>query len=350
MLIIPAQSYDDVKVLLNGQEIEFDVSPQIINERTMVPMRTIFEALGYTVDWSETTQSITAVKDNNTIFMRVNDTTMYYNDTLITLDVVPIITNGRTLVPVRGISEASNYDVQWDSIKRSVIIYSSNSTTEKNLDEKIISPYDDISSELNQVSADIFRGYYIEAIQECDEIMSSHKLSQEDIETLNKLKTIAKNQYHINNPEDDINKVITYDDISLNISIINSYIYRGLYLEAIQECNNTKSKYNISQRDINRIDELKYEAQIRYNEYEESVKNKEVTEDEAIQICKDACDNAGLIFYELVTITETPYDSRPEAEPESCYYIEFTGQFKGDYKKLYHMTIGKKTGYIYGGM
>ena len=51
-------SNDDIKVLVDGTELTFDVPPQIIDDYTMVPMRGIFEALGYDVVWDEENKQI----------------------------------------------------------------------------------------------------------------------------------------------------------------------------------------------------------------------------------------------------------------------------------------------------
>lgn len=65
---------DDIKVLLDDKEITFDVPPQIIEERTVVPFRAIFEALGYEVDWNEETQTVTGVKGDITLTMVIGST------------------------------------------------------------------------------------------------------------------------------------------------------------------------------------------------------------------------------------------------------------------------------------
>ena len=72
---------DEIKVSLNGNLLEFDVSPQIIDGRTMVPLRTIFEALGATVSWNPDTQTVYASKDNTTVSATIGLKKMYINAT-----------------------------------------------------------------------------------------------------------------------------------------------------------------------------------------------------------------------------------------------------------------------------
>ena len=137
-IILPVSADDNIKVLLDGQELSFDVPPQIINDRTMVPMRTIFETLGYGVVWDQEEQTIYAIRQPQYIMMSI-DETKYFDFTLSDmtdypslndilpertkeLDVPPQIVDGRTLVPLRAVSEMSGCDVQWDAPNRTVII------------------------------------------------------------------------------------------------------------------------------------------------------------------------------------------------------------------------------------
>lgn len=113
-----------VTVKLNGSTLNFDVPPQIINGRTMVPMRAIFENLGATVEWQQTTQTVISQKGNTVISLTIGVPNIIVNGTAKTLDIAPCIINGRTLVPVRAVSEAFNLNVDWDGNTQTVIINS----------------------------------------------------------------------------------------------------------------------------------------------------------------------------------------------------------------------------------
>ncbi len=112
-----------VKVKLNTKYLTFDQSPTIINGRTMVPLRKIFEEIGATVVWNEADQSIVANKDNTTIKMQINNKIMTINEKQVELDVTPQIIGGRTLVPVRAISEAFDIVVDWNNYSNTVCLY-----------------------------------------------------------------------------------------------------------------------------------------------------------------------------------------------------------------------------------
>ena len=126
---IPVSAADDINVIVNGKTVKFDVPPTIISDRTLVPMRAIFEAMGCTVDYDAASQRITAKNSSKTIILNVNNVSMVVTDQTtgsktITLEVPPTIIDDRTLVPVRAISEALDANVGWDGESRTVIVSS----------------------------------------------------------------------------------------------------------------------------------------------------------------------------------------------------------------------------------
>lgn len=122
---------EGINVTLNGELLTFDVSPQSINGRTMVPMRKIFEAMGAIVNWDNENQIVTAVKDDITVIMQINNAVIRVNNDEILLDVPPQVVDSRTLVPARAVAESLNAEVLWDGETKTVII------TEKNIDSNI---------------------------------------------------------------------------------------------------------------------------------------------------------------------------------------------------------------------
>lgn len=102
-----------ISVYLNGRKLIFDVQPQIINSRTMVPMRKIFEELGTVVGWNNNTQRAISVKKGDVVSVSIGGQYLTVNDEQKLLDSPPVIISGRTLVPVRAIAESFNCDVEW---------------------------------------------------------------------------------------------------------------------------------------------------------------------------------------------------------------------------------------------
>ncbi len=114
----------DIRVEVDGKIVEFDVPPKIINDRTMVPMRAIFEKLGASVNWDDSSKTVTAVKDSITVSATIGSYTIIVNGQAKTIDTVPVIVDSRTLVPVRFISESLGYGVAWDDASKKVTITS----------------------------------------------------------------------------------------------------------------------------------------------------------------------------------------------------------------------------------
>lgn len=115
---------DTIYVILDGSYIEFDVSPQIINGRTMVPIRAIFEKMGATVEWDVNTSSAICTKGDTVVKMTINSMDMYINNQVTKMDISPVVINERTLAPARYVAEAFGADVQWSQKNNTVVICS----------------------------------------------------------------------------------------------------------------------------------------------------------------------------------------------------------------------------------
>lgn len=115
-------TYDDIKVIYDGTELEFEVPPQIINDSTMVPMRAVFEKFGASIKWDGDTQTITAKRKSKTITMTIGSSQAYKNDEAFEMSASPVIISGTTLVPLRAVSELLGLDVSWDEDSRTVTI------------------------------------------------------------------------------------------------------------------------------------------------------------------------------------------------------------------------------------
>ena len=120
-----------ITVTLDGNPISFDVPPQLIEGRTMVPLRKIFEALGAEVSWDDATQTASGVKGDTTVKITINEKVLYKNGQAITLDVPAQLVNDRTLVPARAISESFEVKVDWDDATSTVILESPKAVEKK---------------------------------------------------------------------------------------------------------------------------------------------------------------------------------------------------------------------------
>ena len=121
---LPVFAQDKISVMLNGNALTFDVEPIILNGRTMVPMRAIFEALGASVYWNGESDTAMGVKNNKRVTVSIDDVNATVDGKLSVLDQAATLVDGRTLVPLRFVSEAFGCEVNWDGNTRTVTIKS----------------------------------------------------------------------------------------------------------------------------------------------------------------------------------------------------------------------------------
>lgn len=111
------------KIYLNAQRIYPDVPPQLVGGRTLVPIRVLMEKLGARVDWKAETRSVYITRGNEEIVLEIGSNVALVNGNEHILDVSAETVNGRTMVPVRFVTEALNGFVNWDGDKRRIDLY-----------------------------------------------------------------------------------------------------------------------------------------------------------------------------------------------------------------------------------
>ncbi|MDP4183513.1 MAG: stalk domain-containing protein, partial [Bacillota bacterium] len=110
----------DIRVIVDGRELSFDVPPTIVSGRTLVPLRVIFEALGAEVRWDPATKTVFGSTADTTVKLTINSRNAFVNGSLIRIDAPAMIIKGRTLVPTRFIAESLGTDVEWKNDTRTV--------------------------------------------------------------------------------------------------------------------------------------------------------------------------------------------------------------------------------------
>lgn len=113
---------DGITVTVNGENLTFDSEPIIQNDRLLVPMRAIFEALGADVSWNDSSKTASAVLGKTGLEITVGANELYKNGSKIVLDAPAVIAKDRTLVPIRAVSEGLGADVDWVSATKTVVI------------------------------------------------------------------------------------------------------------------------------------------------------------------------------------------------------------------------------------
>ncbi|MCX6097088.1 MAG: stalk domain-containing protein, partial [Caldiserica bacterium] len=107
---------------LDGQVVTLDTPPVIVSGRTLVPLRAIIEGLGGAITWVPETRSVEVQFNGTTLLLQIGNRTAVVNGEAVTLDVPAAIMNGRTLLPVRFVSEHLGSDVQWEELTKTVTI------------------------------------------------------------------------------------------------------------------------------------------------------------------------------------------------------------------------------------
>ena len=120
----------NVSVNLNGNLLAFSgVQPQLVDGRVLVPVRGVFESMGFDVSWDNSSKTTTLKKEGLTITSQVDMNYMTVNGTQKSLDVKAQIINGNLMLPLRAISEATGAQVNWDSSTSTVSINTNGSST-----------------------------------------------------------------------------------------------------------------------------------------------------------------------------------------------------------------------------
>lgn len=124
MVPAPTLAQGSVRVFVDGQLVQFDQPPIVVGARVLVPLRGIFERLGATVEWEAGTRTVLAVSGSTVVELVIGRRTARVNDRVVQLDVPAMVVRGRTLVPLRFVSESIGAEVQYQDSTRTVLIFS----------------------------------------------------------------------------------------------------------------------------------------------------------------------------------------------------------------------------------
>lgn len=119
LVTTPAQA---ANVVLNGYSLPWDQPPQMVNNRILVPMRTFYEALGAEVSWEPANNTVTTHLDGTTLRLTLGSHEATVNGQPRSLDAPAQVVNGRTLVPLRWVAENLGTQVLWlDQLQTAVV-------------------------------------------------------------------------------------------------------------------------------------------------------------------------------------------------------------------------------------
>lgn len=107
---------------VNGETFTLEVAPFIFDGRTMVPLRFISEALGADIVWDGNTRSITLTLGSDKIVLTIDKSEAVVNGQIVMMDVPAMIFKGRTMVPIRFVSENFNQEIHFDNATKTITI------------------------------------------------------------------------------------------------------------------------------------------------------------------------------------------------------------------------------------
>ncbi len=125
---------------VNGTAQEIDPGrgtvPILENDRTLLPVRAVVEAMGGAVAWQEETQTAILVKGENAVILTIGRNTAYVNEDEYTLDSVPVTRNERTMLPIRFVAEGFGYTVNWDEATQTVTLLPQSAKEQANVNQE----------------------------------------------------------------------------------------------------------------------------------------------------------------------------------------------------------------------
>lgn len=165
---ISVAAAQEVNVSLNGELIDFETAnPVVKDSRTLIPLRGLFEKMGYDIDWEPKTKAAILTRDGNTISIRANKEYITVNNIQIETDVPAQIIDGYMMIPLRVVADSTGATVDWDA-ETKIVSVNSNVDREYTLDmEEYVDDYmqiiepleylDDVAAQLNTLNSDSSR-------------------------------------------------------------------------------------------------------------------------------------------------------------------------------------------------
>lgn len=118
------------KLFLNGKQIYSDVEPRIVQGSTLVPLAILSEDLGYEVEWEPVMKKVTVRNDSREIQLIINESAVLVDGEIVEMNAKPQLINWRTMVPVRFIGELLGLEFEWKDKEREVHMFSKEETNE----------------------------------------------------------------------------------------------------------------------------------------------------------------------------------------------------------------------------
>lgn len=110
---------------VNGEAVSVDengIAPRIIDDRTLLPLRSVIESLGGSIVWNESDSSVTVNQNGNTVTFTIGSNNVNVNGQTQTIDSAPEIINDRTMLPIRAAAETLGMRVEWSEPTQTITV------------------------------------------------------------------------------------------------------------------------------------------------------------------------------------------------------------------------------------
>jgi hypothetical protein len=193
VMLLSSSVFAQTNIIYDGKAVEYSTQePVIIDEHTYVPIRDVFESIGFNVNWDNENKIAEIDNDYYYTLVNTNNDVVFIMNKAMEMqafklnDEVKLI-NGRTMLPLREIVEAMDYDIEWDAETKSSII------TDNNDYDYLQSEYDKFEATLSDNSYDY----------EVDESKPVGSFSEEELAYLNAVNTVFESIEDMNDDNID---------------------------------------------------------------------------------------------------------------------------------------------------
>lgn len=121
-LQVSASETRPINTCIDGEAVSFTTDPIVVDDILFLPLRELFENLGYTVKWDNATKSILCEKTNKKIYLQKGSNTARVNDSIYTLESMLMEKDGVTLIPLKEFSELTKSKGKYDIVNKMALI------------------------------------------------------------------------------------------------------------------------------------------------------------------------------------------------------------------------------------
>ncbi|HCC07848.1 MAG TPA: hypothetical protein DEP72_06800 [Clostridiales bacterium] len=228
-----------IKLMVNGKQVDTEMPPIILNDRTLVPARDVFEKLGAKVKWDEKYKQVYIIYGSKTIILTINNKTAYINQITSELDVPAKLINGKTMIPVAFVAKGLGFKVNWVEKTRIVEVNetaTSGSIKTDTTSEEILKAHDIAKTTLewkNDKDIETYKNFSISKRDYSDVNIDDVSLIKVDNENIDLVITASDRVSNITHSRIDNKLIIDIDNSIMEFNANKYTIIDNLFIKGI---------------------------------------------------------------------------------------------------------------------